>query len=222
MTKRFDKFVVIVTYGRSGSTLLQTVLQTLPGAFIRGENNNAIYPLFRSWKRARNTRYNKGDRAIPAHGPWYGADEIVPRQFGEALAAAFIDHVLKPPPVAPRILGFKEIRFHDVEDGEFPELMDFMRTFFSPCQIVFNTRRSSDVARSSWWKDVETAKVLQMVEDCDRLYADYAAAHPGDSYMVRYDDYARDPEGFRPLIERLGETFDRAAVERAMARQLHH
>ncbi|MCB8839393.1 sulfotransferase [Aurantimonas sp. VKM B-3413] len=219
--KPFEKFVVIVTYGRSGSTLLQTILQSLPGAFIRGENNNLLYPLFRAWKRAYGTRYNQGPEAIPAHGPWYGADEIVPRRFGEKLAAAFIDDILTPPP-GVRILGFKEIRFHDAEEGEMPQFLDFIRSFFAPCKLVFNTRRSSDVARSAWWKDMEMEEILAMVEDLDRQYADYALAHPNDGFLVRYEDYTKDPDSLRGLFEFLDEPFDRARIERALSRQLSH
>ena len=221
MTRRFEKFIVVVTYGRSGSTLLQTILQTIPGAMIRGENNNALYPLFRSWKRAWNTRYNKGQEPAPVTGPWYGADEIVPRRFGEKLADVFVDEILQPRHDT-RLLGFKEIRFHDVEDGDFDEFLDFIRDFFPPCYLIFNTRRASDVARSSWWKDVDTNQVLQMVEELDALYAAYATSHSDDTMLLRYDDYVRNPEVLRPLFELLGEEFDRAAVDLAMSRELRH
>ncbi|MCF1504916.1 sulfotransferase [Afifella sp. H1R] len=223
MTARpdFEKFIVIVTYGRSGSTLLQTALQTIPGAMIRGENNNLLYPLFRAWKRAHNTRYNQGQTPIPAHGPWYGADEIVPRRFGEELAGLFVREILKPTPQT-RVLGFKEIRFHDAEPGEMPEFLDFIREFFPPCRLIFNTRRAADVARSSWWKDVETEKVMEMVEDLDRQYADYVAAHSDTSFLVRYDDYVKDRASLRALFDFLGEAYDEAAVEAAFGHRLPH
>ena len=40
-----DGFVFVVTYGRSGSTLLQTVLQSIDGYFIRGENTGKFPPM---------------------------------------------------------------------------------------------------------------------------------------------------------------------------------
>ncbi|HEV2602655.1 MAG TPA: sulfotransferase [Microvirga sp.] len=217
----FEKFVVIVTYGRSGSTLLQTILQGMPGAFIRGENNNALYPLFRAYKRAYNTRYNKGTAPIPSNGPWYGADEIVPRRFGQRLAAAFIQDVLNPPPEA-RILGFKEIRFHDTEDGEMTEFLEFIAEYFKPCKLVFNTRRASDVARSSWWKDVEMRKVLTMVETLDEVYAAYVASHQDHAFLVRYEDYTRSPDTLAPLFEFLGEAYPAEHIRSALSQQLRH
>jgi hypothetical protein len=37
--------VFIVTYGRSGSTLLQSMLQTIPGIHLSGENYGALLKL---------------------------------------------------------------------------------------------------------------------------------------------------------------------------------
>ncbi len=217
----FEKFLVIVTYGRSGSTLLQTILQSLPGAFIRGENNMALYPLFRAWKRAWNTRYNQGPGAIPPTGPWYGADEVQPRRFATSLAAAFVEDILTPPP-GVRVLGFKEIRFHDVEGEDMPEFLDWIAETFPGCRLVFNTRRATDVARSSFWKSVEMDDVVAMIEGLDAQYADYLGARPGAGHLVRYDDYVKDVEALRPLFDYLDEPFDRARIDAALARELKH
>src|SRR3954464_1127587 len=45
-------FVFVVTYGRSGSTLVQGLLNALPGTLVRGENNFYILPLFQAWSLA--------------------------------------------------------------------------------------------------------------------------------------------------------------------------
>ena len=221
MAAAFQKFVVIVAYGRSGSTLLQTVLQTIPGSFIRGENNNVLYPLFRAWKRAHATRYSQGPKAIPAFGPWYGADEIAPRRFVKRLIDAVIEEILIPPQDT-RVLGFKEIRFHDTEEGELPEFLDFIRRELAPCKIVFNTRRVDDVARSAWWKEGDAEEITTMLERLDRQYADYAAAHPGDCFLVRYDEYTRDREALRPLFDFLDEPFDGNRIAAVLDHRLKH
>lgn len=38
-----EGYVFIITYGRSGSTLTQNLLNSLPGYCIRGENSNLLY-----------------------------------------------------------------------------------------------------------------------------------------------------------------------------------
>lgn len=219
--RTFEKFIVIVTYGRSGSTLLQSFLQGIAGSLIRGENNNVLYPLFRAYKRAFNTRYDQGQTSIPEFGPWYGADEIVPRQFGERLASAFIDEILRAPP-ATRVLGFKEIRFHDTTPGEMPDFLDWILEYLRPCKIVFNTRDRDEVASSSWWKDWDTREVFQMVDALDREYAAYAARRPAQTFVVRYADYHRDAHTLQALFDFLGEPFPEAHIRAVLQRQLRH
>ena len=221
MAPSFESFIVVVTYGRSGSTLLQTILQSIPGAFIRGENNLALYPLYRSWLRANNTRYAKGPAAIPPSGPWYGADEVQPRRFAQSLGRAFIEDVLVPPD-GVRVLGFKEIRFHDVEEGDMPPFLDWIRATFPNTRLVFNTRRATDVARSSFWKEGKMDRIVGMIERLDAAYADYLATRPGAGHLVRYDDYVGDVEALRPLFAYLGEPFDRPRIEAALSVQLGH
>ena len=221
MAPSFETFIVVVTYGRSGSTLLQTILQSIPGAFIRGENNLALYPLYRSWARAHNTRYAKGPAAIPPTGPWYGADEVQPRRFAQSLARAFVEDVLVPP-AGVRVLGFKEIRFHDVEDGDMPAFLDWIRDTFPNTKLVFNTRRATDVARSSFWKEGNMDKIVAMIERLDVAYADYLVARPGAGHLVSYDEYVHDVEALRSLFDYLGEPFDRVRIERALSIQLGH
>ena len=43
--------LLIVTYGRSGSTILQSLAQTIPGCHTAGENYNALEGLFRASQR---------------------------------------------------------------------------------------------------------------------------------------------------------------------------
>ena len=50
---RIDKTVFVVTYGRSGSTVLQNMLNALPGHILRGENANLLAPLVRAWQDLR-------------------------------------------------------------------------------------------------------------------------------------------------------------------------
>ena len=39
-------YIFIVTYGRSGSTLLQGILNSIPGYLVRGENRQALRHLY--------------------------------------------------------------------------------------------------------------------------------------------------------------------------------
>ena len=42
-------YIFIVTYAKSGSTLLQSLINAAPGVDIKGENTNALYHLYKSY-----------------------------------------------------------------------------------------------------------------------------------------------------------------------------
>lgn len=61
--------IFIVTYGRSGSTLLQNLLMTIPGCIIRGENHNAMESIWNAAIRCRMTKQTWGKTEQPASHP---------------------------------------------------------------------------------------------------------------------------------------------------------
>ncbi|WP_374764427.1 glycosyltransferase [Yunchengibacter salinarum] len=215
-------YVFVVTYGRSGSTLLQTVLQTIEGMHFRGENGGALWPLYLSYLNILHMQlaYNFR-RPVPPTGPWYGADEVAPGDYARTLADGFTRQVLRPAPEATRV-GFKEIRYSEVTDGHFDSFLDFLRLAFPGLKLVFNTRDWRQVAKSSWWRDAPPEKVEAMVADMDARFAAYAARHPESSFTVRYDDYTDRPGALAPLFDFLDAPFDQDRVAAAMARRLKH
>ena len=52
-TSQITTSLFVVTYGRAGSTLLQNMLNALPGVTLRGENNNLLAPLVAGWQGLR-------------------------------------------------------------------------------------------------------------------------------------------------------------------------
>ena len=80
------KSVFIVTYGRSGSTLVQNMLNALPGACIRGENENLLAPFARAWDMLRHSergaKLRDAGHATGPATPWYRFEEVTPDRFG--------------------------------------------------------------------------------------------------------------------------------------------
>ncbi|NVK40229.1 MAG: sulfotransferase [Oceanospirillaceae bacterium] len=216
-----DGYVFVVTYGRSGSTLLQTVLQSIDGYFIRGENNNAILPLFRTYKRIRSALEEHGYKEIGEHGPWFGADKFNPDRYARKLLDVFVEEVIQPPEDA-RVIGFKEIRFNETGPKEFFDLLNFMADHFKPAKFIFNMRRWEGVSKSGWWKDYEPDKVRREVEKNDRQFMAYAEEYPERSILLRYEDYSGKPENLRDLFDFLGEPFDLDKLKAISERRLKH
>ena len=144
---------------------MQRLIQTIPGCTLRGENFNAIEGIRQSATRARKTRSTWGNNPQPELSPWYGADEVRPVIYANALIDAMIAYVLRPPKDA-RYFGFKEIRYITLDD-RFPELLKFMRGHFKDAFFVFNTRNAEDVKDSGWWKNKDPDQVRQMVARMD-------------------------------------------------------
>ena len=65
MNLNFD-VILIITYGRSGSTLLQGILNSISGVLVRGENANMCYHVFYAYQAIleakkfgfKNTKFN--------------------------------------------------------------------------------------------------------------------------------------------------------------------
>lgn len=215
-----EKYIFIVTYGRSGSTLLQTVLQSISGCHFRGENNNALFPLFDSVRRIEDAKVDHGYREIEAFGPWYGIDQVDSEQFAKGLVTTFEREVLKPKNDT-RILGFKEIRFH--EAGEhFESYLNFIAAHMSPSYFIFNHRPWQDVKQSGWWRNCSEELVYNLVTDADALYHAYAAKYPDRCLTLHYEAFKDDPSAFEKMFAFLGEPFNLERVQAAAQKRLRH
>jgi hypothetical protein len=222
--QRPDAFTFIVTYGRSGSTLLQNLLNTIPGYQIRGENNNALLHLAQSVHAVRTqeqllNRRKTGQPTEPTD-PWFGGELVFPEEYGKALADAFIQTVLKPGP-GVRVAGFKEIRFH-TEPQYFWIYLNFIFENFPNVRFVFNTRQHQDVAQSGWWADQEPVEVILTLQRAEKLFIEYQKSFPERCHRVHYDDYVADPQTLRPLFSFLDEEWDAKMVDWVMNTRLDH
>lgn len=213
-------FVFIVTYGRSGSTLLQNILNSIPGYCIRGENSAMLNHLAMSWasaKEAASFKLPKGETDNPGR-PWYGAGEIRPYEYGRTLANMFVRDVLRPP-AGTRAAGFKEIRFHG---AGYWQTLEFITRFFPKAKIIYNTRDHADVCRSGWMKEMKPERAQAELDRAERLFKQGQKRFPKQTFALRYEDYAGRPEGLEPLFDFLKEPFDLDRVTPVVSHRLTH
>jgi hypothetical protein len=193
----------IVTYGKSGSTLLTGLLNSLPGYQIMGENGGVLVDLARYHRKvtAARDQWSGDERLTPAH-PWHGIDGYPAEVALERMRALVTDTLLRPRP-GTTVSGFKEIRW--TQDRPQPYL-DFVDQLFPGARYLLNTRNLDDVAQSGWWRTNPAAREqLQVVEDSLKA----AVASRGDrGFHVHYDDYARDPAALQELCRWLGADYD--------------
>lgn len=218
-----EAFVVIVTYGRSGSTVIQSLLDSIDGWCIRGENDNALGPLAMAWRNvshSSNLSRLRDAGTSSADDPWAGAELIDASAFGAGLAESFLCNVLRPRNHT-RVAGFKEIRWPLAHEG-FATVLDFIFEFFPNSRFVFNTRDHEQVSRSAWWARMKPEDVFERLGQYESAISDYMGKHPDRGIRIHYDDYTKDPDTLRPMFDFLGEPHDGGLVDRVMSKPLRH
>ena len=204
-------YLFVVTYGRSGSTLLQGILSSIPGVMIRGENGGALQHLFAFHTTVTGHRDRLArPQPLPASHPWWGIDGYPDATALRDLRLLMLETVLRPD-VNTRVVGFKEITWLP---DRLPEYLAFVRDVFPGARFVLNTRDLQQVAQSKWW--VRRPDALAELQTMERQYVDALDGLGDAAYHVHYDDWVADPGVLRKLFEWLGEDFDEQRVRSVM------
>lgn len=220
--------LLIVTYGRTGSTLLQGVLNAIPGCLIRGENYNFCYGLYQSWKSlCRSHDEFGGEGAEHVESPWFGAGGLDADRF-LASARNLVESQLIGDPTAtrPACLGFKEIRY--LQDslgvgpqayaGQLHDYLKFLARLLPAVGIVFLTRDHEQVCRSAWWRDRDPAKVTQSLEAFEAAMHSFRYEGCG-TFLLDYAELLANGDAVRRLFDFLGAPYDPKQVAMVLGRE---
>ncbi len=237
LTAPQDGYVFVVTYGRSGSTLTQSLLNAIPGYVIRGENGNLTHHFAQAIRLVTDHemyRWRREDLPKPRperrpylrpilgkpYDPWAGVEKVDPDDFTLSLMDLFVRQVLRPPRRC-RVSGFKEIRFHE-DPPFFRPHLDVLRTVFPKARFIFQRRRHEAVAASGWWKQQPRDEVLKQLRTADKLFETYAESHPDCCTIIDYEGLLEGYDYIRTLYEFLGEEADAESIGAVMSRLLKH
>lgn len=210
----FDS-ILIITYGRSGSTLLQGILNGIPGCVIRGENYNLFYNFFQGYKKIEKIALHAGNQLTTE--PWYGAYAYTTEAYLEMVSGyakeTLLAGVSGGQPVT--CYGFKEIRYINVQENIF-EYLDFLTQVFPKPAFLFNTRNLDSVMKSGWWAKKNEQESRQQLVELERSFASYCSAN-SNCYQISYEDVINFTRRFEKLYEFLGAEYDKDNVRRIMA-----
>lgn len=186
------RFVVVLSQGRAGSTLILRMLNASPNVRICGENNKAfdhLQSFFESYRGA--TRNHTSD--------FYKLAWMLPCD--EAMLLSRLREMatsLYNPSGAHRVFGFKEIRYG--LNGKLETDLAFLRLLFPKLKVIFNVRRTEDCVKSQWWAaDPEnSAKTLDALHDS---FWDYYTRNRNRCYWMPFEELRRGSKMLRGMFD---------------------
>ncbi len=209
--------LLVVTYGRSGSTLLMGLLNSIDGYLIRGENYNCFRGFYdATLALRRTTKMNK--IGSNTREPWFGATEYDPDQFVRELGGAARRLLIagKMPEADVNCVGFKEIRYLQMYERagaeRLTDYLDFLEKLFEGSAVIFNTRNPADVARSGWWRKADPEKLKASIESFEEVMLNFGRSRQ-NFYHIRYEEVVARGPGLKGLFDFLGEPYDALNVE---------
>jgi hypothetical protein len=205
----------VITYGRSGSTLLQGILNAIPGYLIRGENGGVVSYVKHLVDHTMRVAESYGSISKEPSDPWYGIADVRRSDLVESLRTMVIRDVIRPGP-EHRCTGFKEIRYGPDRAPDLGAYLDFMEELFPGACFVFNERDVGATARSGFWATQPDAHGY-LAHFLDRMRNTYDRGR-GNYAWVNYDDYRDSPEALRPLFAFLGEEWEEDRLRHLMTR----
>jgi hypothetical protein len=200
--------ILIITYGRSGSTLLQGILNSIPNVKIWGETYNVFHHLFRFYESTLQLKWSHEWAVLPTH-PYFRDEEIAPEGIIEEFKAFVPRYFNRANP--SQIIGFKEIRYVEIQN-HLDRYLNFLAKIFPNPLFVFNTRNLTDVVKSGWWKNKKSKEVRKNLEELEKVWANFSANRL-DCFQISYEDIMGKSKILEDLFLKIGATYDPEIID---------
>jgi hypothetical protein len=215
MEPRFSE-IFIVTYGRTGSTLLQALLNTAPGTDIEGENYGFLYFLYSAHRALQASRAHVAAEGLDrVSHPFYGASRRY-RLDSERDIVELARRFLRHGSPSATVCGFKDVRY-DVPDLE--DYLDFLKPVGARPHFVFVIRNHHDVLASGFMRKANGAETKSRLEAMEQGFGRFSARNPDCTSTIDYTDIAAAGPALRRLFERLGLAYDPDRIAATLAQQ---
>ena len=193
-TSRF-RSVYVVTYGRSGSTLVTGYLTHLPGFDIKGENYLFPLPLAEAERRLTDAARLKYSGREKSSSPWYGSHMFNLPQWRRDVRRAVLNQ-LYPMQAIPKTIGFKEIRWwYRLDEEDHARQLQWLTSIRKPGAVIFLTRDLEKTMAGAWWAKQSEAERTASRDGLERFEGwvrAYAAANPDHSIHLTYEQFCAD------------------------------
>lgn len=217
------RYVFVVTYGRSGSTLVQGLLNVLPRTLVRGENDLYLLHLYRALATLRAFRDLHGEHGSRnVVSAFYGLKAIRRSAFVQAMNDIVTTGVIgNLDPGDYDVIGFKEVAWHRITPEETAGFFDTMDKAFPGVRYVLNTRDPERVLGSGFWVKADADRARALIGRVLDIQAHLRATRPDRVYDVRYEVLTGDDRVARDaLVRGLGEFVTDQPVTDALMTEL--
>lgn len=186
------KHVFIITYGRTGSTLLQGLLNSVDGVVVRGENFNFCYGLFKSYQALKKVVQEKVKEGKSPTSPFYGSNFFDELLFKDDMKKLLKKQLGIDSESNVKCWGFKEIRYTPEGLNEkwgysLKSYLDFINEVFDSSAFIFLTRNHDDVLDSAFWKNKKKDRALENIIAFEKESLDWSSRF-SNTYWIDYKD----------------------------------
>jgi hypothetical protein len=185
----------VVTYGRSGSTLVQGILNALPRTLVRGENGFFVLELFRATARA--TAFADNHRKHGARNTtsaFFGVHGLRRNVFVTQLRRLMLKTLLAEQDASGvDRLGFKEVLWHEIEPEETEAFFDWFERVFPDARYLLHTRDREALPSSGFWRFEDADSVYAKVDRTVEIQGYLATTRPERVLATSYERLT-DPE----------------------------
>ena len=208
--------VLIVTYGRTGSTLLQGLLNSINGCLIRGENHNFCFGLFEAYEAMLNAKnqFDNGNKSLETTHPWYGAALLDEKRYLED-ARTLVFNQLNPDALQLQCIGFKEIRYID-RLNRLGEYLSFLEKLFPNPALITLTRDHNQVMSSGWWQKQDEKKTEARLTEFEKYISRYSE-NKGNVFHIDYSDMVNQTKNLKKMFKFIGAPYNKNAVEKVLS-----
>ena len=184
-----DKIVLICATGRSGSTTMQRLINTIPDSNICGENFGAINSLLEFYRRIKHSTVNN----IPGHFNPASYDSVINKNIKPSwynsynylqmvnLIKTTIINMFKNKKTT-NLWGFKEIRY---DNGNIKYIEDF-KELFPQTKVIIQIRENIGAqSKSGWHKNDKNATVF--LSKLNKELAEFYSKHKDYCYLTSFE-----------------------------------
>jgi hypothetical protein len=184
-----DKVILICATGRSGSTTMQRIINTIPNTNICGENYGALNSLLEFYHRIKYTTANY----VPGHLNPASYDDLISKNVKPAwynsydfqktvtMIKILITSLFKKSDTT-NIWGFKEIRY---DKGDIKYVKIF-KELFPQTKVIIQIRENIKAqSQSSWMKDDKNS--LKYLNNLNNVFYKFYQENKDFCYFITFE-----------------------------------